>query len=217
MRTRRRGRTASTAATCATACLPVPRTAKSSASGAASQRVATPEAPPVRICPRAKASMTALSEPFSESNRMSSGHAPPSVCAQVFVPTKPSCGKVAPMACRVEPPPHAAWVLTMFCASPRASKSSPFSSASMASPMSMRATTSCSLIQIGDVAAILSLPLQRRADRRLQPQTVGDERVHHVAADEHQDADRLLVPRLLDERVQLAGGAVPAPLDDFER
>ena len=28
-------------------------------------------------------------EPFSLSNRISKGHAPPSVCAQVFVPTNP--------------------------------------------------------------------------------------------------------------------------------
>jgi len=118
----------------------------SEAPSAARYFVASPLIAPVRSCPSAKASMIALSEPLWLSNRMSSGAAP-LACAQVFVPTKPSSAKVAPIACSVWCPPQMAWVFTMFSALPAASSASARSNAAIAPFMSMRRTTSASVIQ----------------------------------------------------------------------
>jgi hypothetical protein len=62
-RTRRNGRTAFTAATCVTDCMPVPISAMSSASLRASQRVPTPVIAAVRSWPSAAASITAATLP----------------------------------------------------------------------------------------------------------------------------------------------------------
>jgi len=67
-RTRRSGRTAFTAATCVIACMPVPISAMSSASGRASQRVPTPVIADVRSCPSAAASMIAATLPSAALN-----------------------------------------------------------------------------------------------------------------------------------------------------
>src|SRR6267142_1800559 len=115
------------------------------ASFLAIQSAATPEMPPVRRLPRAKASITATSEPSSALPRSSSGQVPPCVCVQVLVPT--SCPSFAPIACRLFFP-YCSSVLVMFCASPRASSRSADSSAAMASLRSISWTTSASVIQI---------------------------------------------------------------------
>jgi hypothetical protein len=120
--------------------------ASSPAVSAASQRVATPDNAPVRNWPSAKASITARSAPESASKRISSGVAPPSVCAQVFVPTMPATANAAPMACKVLPTPHCTCVFNMFCAVPLASATSPLSTAAMAPRMSSTAATSASVI-----------------------------------------------------------------------
>src|SRR6266852_612907 len=66
------GRTASIVPTCASACFPVPMMAITLASFLAIQSAATPEMPPVRRLPRAKASITATREPSSALHRSSS-------------------------------------------------------------------------------------------------------------------------------------------------
>jgi hypothetical protein len=63
--------------------------------------VATPEIPPVRIWPSAKASMIASSRPVSLFHKLTRGVAPPAVCAQVLVPTMFAPSTTAPIACSV--------------------------------------------------------------------------------------------------------------------
>src|SRR5215467_14630068 len=109
------------------------------------QSAATPEMPPVRRLPRAKASITATSDPSSALHSRSSGQVPPCVCVHVLVPT--SLPTFAPIACRLFLP-YWSSVLVMFCASPRASSRSADSSAAIASFRSISWTTSASVIQI---------------------------------------------------------------------
>src|SRR5882672_3435584 len=131
--------------TCASACFPVPTIAITLASFLAIQSAATPEMPPVRRLPSAKASITATSDPSSALHRRSSGQVPPCVWVQVLVPT--SVPSFAPIACRLFFP-YWSSVLVMFWASPRASSCSAASSAAMASLRSISWTTSASVIQI---------------------------------------------------------------------
>ena len=151
-RTRERGRTAATAATCGRACFPVPMSASSAASLRASQRVATPETAPVRSCPRTNASITALRRPEPLSQRMRSGVAPPAVWAQVLVPTNPALAASPPSACRLCPSPHTTWVLSMVCAPAEASSASQRSTAAIASGRLTRLATSASVSQSGSSA-----------------------------------------------------------------
>src|SRR6516225_5728762 len=132
------------------------------ASFLAIQSAATPEIPPVRRLPSAKASITAASDPSSALHRSSSGQVPPCVCVQVFVPTRlPS---FAPIACRLFLP-YWSSVFVMFCASPRASSLSATSRAAMASFKSISWTTSASVIQI---ASAMSHPERGEHLRREQ-------------------------------------------------
>src|SRR5256712_928068 len=142
------GRTASIVPTCASACLPVPTMAITRASCLAIQSAATPEMPPVRRLPRAKASITATSDPSSALQRSRSGQVPPWVCVQVLVPT--SWSSLPPIACRLFFP-YCSRVFVMFCASPRASARSAASRAAIASLRSISWTTSASAIQIASV------------------------------------------------------------------
>ena len=66
--TRRSGRTAAIASMCPSACQPAPKTPRISESGRASQRVATPDAAPVRIMPSRSASSTTRSVPAAALN-----------------------------------------------------------------------------------------------------------------------------------------------------
>src|SRR5499427_2334628 len=145
-------RTASIVPTWASACLPVPASAMTFASLVAIQSAATPEIPPVRRLPSAKASITAASDPSSALHRRSSGQVPPWVWVHVFVPTRlPS---FAPIACRLFLP-YCSSVFVMFCASPRASSLRAPSSAAMASFRSRSWTTSASVIQIASAMSDL--------------------------------------------------------------
>src|SRR3989442_3855904 len=142
------GRTASIVPTCAKACFPVPTMAITPASGLAIQSAATPDIPPVRRLPSAKASITATSDPSSALQRSRSGQVPPCVCVQVLVPT--SWSSLPPIACRLFLP-YCSSVFVMFCASPRASARSAASRAAIASLRSISPTTSASVIQIASV------------------------------------------------------------------
>src|SRR5712664_2656301 len=167
------GRTASTAPTWASACFPLPTTAKLRASREAIQSVASPEMPPVRRLPSAKASITATREPLPASQSSSKGQVPPSVCAQVFVPT--SSPSLPPIACRLDLP-YCSSVLVMLTAAPPASSRRALSSAPIASRRSSSSTTSCSVSQIGMAQIVLLAgngflpqlprPLERGAVRR---------------------------------------------------
>src|SRR5499427_8806224 len=128
------------------------------ASFLAIQSAATPEMPPVRRLPRAKASITATSDPSSALHSRSSGQVPPCVCVHVLVPT--SLPSFAPIACRLFLP-YWSSVFVMFCASPRASSRSAASRAAMASLRSMSWTTSASVLQI---ASALMSDLERSQD-----------------------------------------------------
>ena len=66
--TRRSGRTAAMASRCPSDCHPEPNRPRISASGRASQRVATPDAAPVRIMPSKSASRTTRSMPVEALN-----------------------------------------------------------------------------------------------------------------------------------------------------
>src|SRR5438132_14337000 len=166
--------------------------AKSSASLAANRSVATAEALAVRNCPRANASMIALRDPVSLSNKISSGVAPPLVWAQVLVPANCSFAKTAPIACSVAPSPQATCVFTMFFASPRASANKAFFKAVIASPISMLATTAASEIQSGDDTDIMLwrklsvCAIERRRHRRLEREAVSNQSMHNVTPNQHQ-------------------------------
>ncbi|MNL24317.1 hypothetical protein D3C87_1457450 [compost metagenome] len=139
-------RTASTAATCDSDCLPVPAIAMTRASGRASQSVATPDVPPVRRLPNAKASITAASCPSAAFHKSSSGQVPPCVCAQVLVPTKSPTR--APKACRLLLS-NCSMVLAMLAALASACSRKPRSSAGMACSRVSNCVTWDSLIQRG--------------------------------------------------------------------
>src|SRR5713226_1243734 len=118
------------------------------ASRLAIQSAATPEMPPVRRLPSAKASITATSDPSSALQRSRSGQVPPCVCVQVLVPT--SWSSLPPIACRLFLP-YCSSVFVMFWASPRASARRAASRAANASLRSISPTTSASVIQIASV------------------------------------------------------------------
>lgn len=86
IRTRCSGRTAASAASCVTACGPVPISAARVAPSGARARVATPLMAAVRSMPSARASITARSRPVSASNRLNSDPPPALVWTQVLKP-----------------------------------------------------------------------------------------------------------------------------------
>ena len=153
-RTRRSRRTATMAATCVRACLPLPMTARSSAPASLIQRVAIPDMAAVRICPSARASMIAKSFAVVAFHNRSRGVDPAGVLPQVLVPNTPAPSNTAPIACMLLLAPQCAAVFSIFRADPAASSISPRPSASIASPRCISWTTSASEIQRGAGAVI---------------------------------------------------------------
>src|SRR5262249_50497148 len=157
-RMRRNRRTAATAAACVSACLPLPRMAKSSASRSLIHCVAIADIAPVRICPSARASMIAKSLALVASHKMRSGVEPPSgVFPHVLVPNTLAPSKTAPIACILLLLPQCAAVFSILRADPAASASRPRVRASIAPPRSISSTTSASVIQRGAPAIMQPL------------------------------------------------------------